>query len=251
MRSIRKPKEPHALRHWKREMQKSPQNLSYANIPRHVRDRIEADLLREQGYLCAYTMQRLTEGECHIEHVRPQNAAPELDLDYGNMAACFPQDGGNTSPGYGAPIKAGTDVVLNENFISPHSRGCEQRFHYDRKGDITPAVDDRAAEETIRILRLDHNTLKELRERAIASHGVVLRKGSMRSARKRKGTVQVRGVKLISATQARRLAEKVLQPSSDGRLEPFCVAIAQAANAYAAKEEARAKRMRTQHGDNC
>ncbi len=220
-------------------MQTSPQNLSYANLPRDVKDEIEAGLLKEQGYLCAYTMQRLTEGECHIEHVRPQNVAPELDLDYGNMAACFPQDGGDTSPGYGAPVKAGTDVELNVNFVSPHSHGCEQRFQYDSKGGITSTVGNRAAEETIRILRLDHGTLSELRQRAIEAHGVTLRRGSMRSARCRK-----------SAAQARRLAGSVLLPSKDGRSEPFCVALAQAANAYAAKEDARAKRMRTQHGDS-
>ncbi len=237
MRSIRKSNEPILMKKWKQQMQTSPQNLSYDNMPGNVKKMIRENLLREQGYLCAYTMQKLTMEESHIEHVQPQGSAPELDLDYGNMAACFPQDGGDTSYGYGAPVKAGTYVELNKNFVSPHSHGCEQRFQYDSKG-ITSADGDNAAKDTIRILALNHGALVDLRQRVIEAHGLTLRRGSVRSARKRK-----------SAAQARRFAEKVSGFSKDGHLEPFCVALAQAAKTYAAKEEARAKRMRAQHGN--
>jgi uncharacterized protein (TIGR02646 family) len=237
MRSIEKSGEPLAPTEWKRQMQKSPQNLSYGNLPGDVKNEIKAALLKEQGYICAYTMQGLTETTAHIEHVQPQSTDPELDLDYGNMAACFPEDGGDTSYGYGAPIKADTDIKLNVNFVSPHSPGCEQRFEYDSKGNIKAPLGDNAAKNTIQILKLDHGALKDLRQRAIETHGLTLRRGSLRYPKKRK-----------SAAQARRFAENVLQFSQDGRLEPFCTALAQVANTYADKEEARAKRMRSQHG---
>lgn len=220
-------------------MENSPENLNYGNLPGQERKAIKTSLLEEQGYLCTYTMQRLGGvDDCHIEHVLPQNEAPDKDLDYGNMAGCFPKSGGDTAHGYGAPIKAGTLIVPNENFVTPHGLGCERRFRYDRNGGISPANGDAAAASTIQLLKLDHPTLMELRRSAIKAHGLVLRSGSNRARSKP-----------ISAAAARRLAEKVLQQDGNHRLEPFCVALYQVALEYADKEEARSQRMRAQHGE--
>jgi uncharacterized protein (TIGR02646 family) len=239
MRSIKKSSEPSDLRKWKRDTQRNcSENLSYENLPGDVKNAVKTSLLKEQGYLCAYTMQRLQAvDDCHIEHVQPQNAARTLDLDYGNMAACFPRDGGDTSHGYGAPIKGGTEIELNVDFVTPHSLGCEQRFLYDTKGEIQPAAADVAADKTISTLKLNHGPLVDLRHRAIETHGLTLRKGSMRSKQKMK-----------SAAQARQFAEEVVKTAPDGRLEPFCLALAQVASSFADKEEGRAQRIRAQHG---
>jgi len=236
MRSITKAAEPVELRNWKQSMQNTPQNMTYGNLPGDVRDEIKKHLLREQGYLCAYTMLRLEDvGDCHIEHVQPQNAAPALDLDYANMAACFPWNGGDTSHGYGAPVKAGQVVVFNGNFVSPHSNNCENRFVYDADGGVRACDGDNAARQTIEILELDHSTLAELRRSAIEAHGLSLRRKSTRSARN-----------LKSAAEARRFAAEVMQSRNGGELQPFCVALSQVAIEYAVKEEARAQRMRAQ-----
>jgi uncharacterized protein (TIGR02646 family) len=121
MRFIRKLAEPYELKAWKQQQtQNSPQNLCYGNLPGEINKTVKAQLLEEQGYLCAYTMRRLNGlGDCHIEHVLAQNAIPERDLDYQNMAACFPHNGGDTSHGFGAPIKGRANVTLNEDFVSP------------------------------------------------------------------------------------------------------------------------------------
>jgi uncharacterized protein (TIGR02646 family) len=206
-------------------------------LPGDVIENIKTSLLREQGYLCAYTLRRLSGVEdCHIEHVLPQNTAPEKDLDYGNMAGCFPKDGGNTSHGYGAPVKGGTEVELNMDFVTPHGSGCERRFRYDKKGGIQGA--DNAASGTIRTLKLDHGALADLRCSAIEAHGLALRQRPNRARQS-----------LKSATAARRFAAEVLQPDNKGWLEPFCVALAQVALEYASKEEARSQRMRSQRRD--
>lgn len=238
MRSIKKASEPRELRSWKKTMRTSPENLSYDNLPGEVRNSIKSSLLKEQGYLCAYTMQRLaTTSDCHIEHVQPQNSAPNLDLDYGNMAGCFPTDGGDTSYGFGAPIKGGTKIELNVDFVTPHNLGCEQRFKYDSKGGVHAAAGDAAAEKTISTLNLDHDALIDLRLRAIETYGLTLRKGSMRSNQK-----------LKSAAQAYYFAKEVIKPAPNGLLEPYCVALSQVANAFADKENGRAQRMKAQHG---
>lgn len=80
--------------------QGAPQNLDYGNLPTPVKEAVKAALLVEQGYLCAYTLQRLAvASDCHIEHVEPPNAAPDKSLDYANMAACWPDNGGSVTRG--------------------------------------------------------------------------------------------------------------------------------------------------------
>lgn len=237
MRLIAKSAEPLELTNWKQTMRLSPQNLNYDNLPSNEKDAIKASLLKEQGHLCAYIMVRLRDvGDCHIEHVQPQNAAPGLDLNYANMVACFPKNGGDVSHGYGAPVKAGIPVTPNNNFVSPHSPNCEQRFLYDTKGHVCAAAGDAAAKQTIQTLRLDHDTLVDLRRRAIEAHGLTLRHLSARKPRV-----------LKSAAEARRFATEVMQFGTNDYLEPFCVALSQVALDYANKEEARAQRMRAQH----
>jgi uncharacterized protein (TIGR02646 family) len=240
MRFIAKGAEPSALTVWKKMMQASPENLNYGNLPGNEREAVKRSLLKEQAYLCAYTLRRLDGIEnCHIEHVEPQNVAQEKDLDYGNMAACFPKDGGDTSHGYGAPVKGGTRMIPSVNFVSPHSAGCETRFIYNDKGGVSPAGTDEAAQKTIETLKLDHGSLMELRRHAIEAHGLSLRLRTIRTSRN-----------LKSATEARRFAAEVMLPDSNGRLEPYCVVLAQVALDYAEKEEARSRRLRTHHGDS-
>lgn len=238
MRSIVHGPEPEKLREWKQKQKHdAPQNLNYGNLPSEEKNSIKTALLRVQGYLCAYSLQKI-EGiaDCHIEHILPQAVQPESDLDYANMLACLPKDGGDRTQGFGAPEKAGTPVTLNTDFVSPHSAGCEARFVYDANGGIAAAPGDLAAQGTIDLLRLNAAMLTELRRSAIVTHGLSLRGPQRRAVRPK------------SAAEARRFAEAVMTFDAAGRLEPFCVALAQAARTYADKEEKRAQRMRADHG---
>lgn len=237
MRSISKQSEPAELQNWKRQMRRdAPQNLSYGNLPSDVSLSVKQALLAEQGFVCAYTMRGLRDADdCHIEHVQPQNSAPDQDLAYQNMAACFPCNGGDVSHGYGAPVKGGQEVVLNANFVSPHSPNCEGRFLFDDKGLVSAHPHDTAAQHTIETLRLDHRALVELRRSAMEAFGLTQGRRTTRTAHRP-----------MSAKQASDFARQVLQPDAKGRLEPFCVALSQVAKAFASKEEARAQRMKAQ-----
>jgi uncharacterized protein (TIGR02646 family) len=234
MRSIIQGKEPAALRSWKRANRTTTQNLFYENIPGPVLKLVKHALLMEQKGLCAYTLQRLTDIQTlHLEHIEPQNQQPQKSIDYSNMAVCFPSDGGDISHGYGAPMKGGQAVQLNENFVSPHSKGCEKRFIFTSDGKISSVQNDQAAKQTIETLHLDCSILNELRQRALAANGLTINPHSLR-------VKQIR----LSATEATRLAKNVMEPNSNGLLDPFCTAIAQVAKAYAQSEKKRSQRKR-------
>ena len=227
MKRVIKGKEPPALTAWKAENHDSPQNLVYGNLPGKVLDNIKEQMLKEQGYLCGYTMRRLNAvTECHLEHIEPQNASTR-DLDYANMLACFPSDGGDTKPGYGAPIKGGV-AVNSDNFVSPIHPQVEQHFHYTWKGEIyAKNPQDVAAAKTIKLLKLDNPKLADLRKAAIEAAGIT-RASDMP----------------LSAAKARRLAQECLQKDANSHLPAYCPAISQVAEEYALREEKRATRLR-------
>lgn len=231
MRYISKGSEPHELINWKRINKTSPENLCYGSLGQAQKDAIKEGLLKEQGYLCAYTMHRICSADdCHIEHINPQSIMPEQDIDYANLVACFPKDGGDVSHGYGAPVKASRTV---EGFVSPLRMDCEQRLTFAENGSISSQQHDQAARDTIALLKLDHPKLVEYRSAAIVAHGITLRgRGRRRS-------------ELLTAAQARALAKEIMRPDHQGYIAPFCTAIAQVALRYAQQEESRAQRMKS------
>lgn len=225
MRYIRKSPEPKELRDWKRENRDTPENLFYGHGSTFPTVAVKEALLVEQYHLCAYTMKRLqTINDCHIEHIRPRTITkmnPEtkpLEVDYQNLLACFPPQG-KSNPGYGALQKDAYDVQ-DDNFVSPLHGSCETRFQYNSNGEVNSVAGDKAAENTIDVLKLNHEALVELRERELKAYGI-----------KRRGANQ------ISAKKARELAESIMQPDRNGFLPEYCVAIKQVAERYAQKEE--------------
>lgn len=91
---IEKQREPIALTNEKRKGLKF-----YSDISGNTKTAIKESLLQEQGYLCAYCMQRIELQNMTIEHYIPQNpsdreADDSLSIDYNNMLAVC---GGNTN----------------------------------------------------------------------------------------------------------------------------------------------------------
>lgn len=235
MRAIKKRPEPRALIEWRRQNASTPENLHYGGggFPREA---VRQSLLQEQFHLCAYTMKRLataaecqqqghdTGNSCHIEHVLPQSRdIPAETIDYRNMVACFPPANHKTACDYGATFKADYDLGQSP-FVSPLSAEVELQFAFDSRGILQGATP--AGEATIQVLNLNHPVLVQARQAAI------------------RGFLEPRTGKPLSAAQARRLAERVMQPDADNRLEPFCLAIARAAKAHADRAERRASRLR-------
>jgi len=183
---------------------------------------VKRQMLVEQGYLCAYTMQRIsTPDDCHIEHVVPRsqpNQPPHMDIDYANLLACIPSNTPGHKPlidnfPYGAPKKGGTHVDMN-NFVSPLQEDVERRFQYAADGSVKHLGNDSAAESTIKILRLDHKELVDLRKAAIEE--------------------RVLDVDL-SAHEAEALSRAIMTADVAGRIPEFCLAISQVALWYATR----------------
>jgi uncharacterized protein (TIGR02646 family) len=224
---IQKAAEPPRLRRWKKANAQAPEQLRYANVPGPAREELRNRLLREQGYLCAYTMRRIeTISDGHIEHISPQSRHPEKDVAYDNMLYCFP-GAQQTQCDFGALKKSGEDVTA-ANFVSPLDRACEARFSYGLSGEAKATnAADAAALGTIGILNLNHKELVELRRSAV--RGLPLFR---------------KAAKAISAAKARRLVRDIMHADGAGHFEPFCIAVRHVAEAYAKQSESRADRVK-------
>lgn len=174
--------------------------------------KLKGKLLKEQGGLCAYTGRRIEDQTSHVEHLKPQTACDEWeDVEYRNVVACFPADGGDKSHGYGAPIKGGW---WNEaNFVSPLAEDCERRFRFSWSGHIYPNPEDhQAAKETIDVLLLDGTALQLLRKSRIDGFFGF---GSR---------TRVRPLSIVDAKKALSNIERV---DGNGQLNEFCFVLKQ------------------------
>lgn len=168
MRRIVKTNAPPELIAWREANREH--NHTYSDLlGTDAHQTLKERLLEEQGWLCAYTGRAIENQTSHIEHVKPQSICDEWeDVEYRNVVACFPADGGDKTHGYGAPIKGGW--WIEAAFVSPLTEDCERRFRFSWKGHIYPSPEDhQAAKETIEVLQLDEDRLRLLRKSRI--HG--------------------------------------------------------------------------------
>lgn len=231
MKHISKGRQPARLAKFKRDNADEPLNSTYDDLTKDDRQPLAEKMLKEQGRLCAYTMQRIgkledTFADCHIEHIRPRHSRPDLQLDYGNMVLCAPGRD-QQDCGWGARFKDNTEVD-ESNFVSPLRADCETRLVYRANGEAHPAnPSDEAASATINILNLNHRELLAARSRALSDSGL-------------SGLAN----KPLGAKETRRLSKDICLPDVNGDFVPFCVAIRQVAVALAEKIERRAARLR-------
>lgn len=169
MRSIRKQPEPHELTEWRSRYNRDI-NFGYdlMRLDRTLTETVTQSLLREQGWLCAYTGRRIERDTCHIEHIIAQaHCRPGEDIDYGNLVVCYPAPNTGEAP-YGAHQKKDwPSPAVRSLFVSPLVPRCDSRFFFNLRGEISTNQDDIAAKTTVSKLKLDHKTLTALRKEAI------------------------------------------------------------------------------------
>ena len=166
MRRVVKTNAPPELIQWASDNREL--NHGYADlVGTNAHHKLKEKLLSEQGGLCAYTGRVISADSCHVEHLKPQTKCTEWeDVDYKNVVACFPADGGDVTHGYGAPVKGGWWV--EPEFVSPLMDGCERRFSFSWSGHVYPNPEGHvAARITIEKLGLDNEGLKDLRHAQI------------------------------------------------------------------------------------
>lgn len=223
MRKIVKTHPPAALTSWCEENKEL--NHSYSDmLSTEAHQKLKEKLLKEQGGLCAYTGKKIENETSHVEHLKPQAACDEWeDVEYRNVVACFPANGGDKSHGYGAPIKGGW--WEEEKFISPLADDCERRFKFSWSGHVYPSPNNHvAAIKTIEVLRLDEKSLQELRKSRIRGFFGY--------------SVRTRA-KPLSSTDAKIILENIDRCDDNGRLLEFCFVLKQLLPKHIEQEEAK------------
>jgi uncharacterized protein (TIGR02646 family) len=194
---------------------------------------VQQSLLREQGWICAYTMIRVEAGSSHIEHFKPRTVSrAEENLTetaaYDNMVACYLRVhlASNPPVAFGAIFRK--SVWDANQFISPLTATCEKAYRFRISGEIEPVPQSNGkAKWMISTLALDAEELSELRRAAIKAMGLSLTSDDP-----------------ISPKQARQLLTEVCKADGERRFRPYCMALKQAAQEYIQVIEKKAKRKR-------
>jgi uncharacterized protein (TIGR02646 family) len=228
MRWIQKKNEPRELTEWRIRYAKD-NNFGYDLMRQDntVTKAVTDSLVEEQGWLCAYTGMRIESYQeiehngtkydvwcCHIDHVKAQDhCIPSETITYSNMVACYPGPNTKSELPYGAHKKRNwPDYTKGEQslFVSPLNPSCENRFLFEKSGEIKHKPGDKAAETTIDKLGLNDDELKKLRKGAI------------------RGTLGLNDLSIKNA----RIRLRKLQFQNQGRLEPFCFVLIQVLENY-------------------
>ncbi|WJS96777.1 hypothetical protein NYQ10_10050 [Flavobacterium johnsoniae] len=178
MKRITKGDEPASFIQTKLENEKAGIQMRYdTGLGTAERKPIKKALLKEQGFICAYTLKRIGLDSCHIEHLKPEELCRNhmeegietvSDLDYSNMVACFPKVAPKGIPKhkYFGAIKKDDNWVNNgDDYILPLQTNCEDHFKYTKSGDVEGVTD--RGNNTIELLGLRHPILIEDRKNAI------------------------------------------------------------------------------------
>ncbi|MHB1167235.1 MAG: retron system putative HNH endonuclease [Carboxydocellales bacterium] len=202
MKYIIKGVEPAEFVNWKNQANQDwvP---SYADLRGHEKNVLHISLLTEQGCLCCYCGQRISDRtESHIEHLIPQSVNKDLELEYTNLfASCHGSNGQHCG-------HKKDDWYDESKFVTPIEPTCSEHFEYTSAGEIRP---NRAhhnfltAIETIGRLKLDHYSLDRLRKAALEP--------------------VIDALDSCSEEELKELMEKIGERDGQGRFTPFCFVI--------------------------
>lgn len=227
MRHIKKRHEPEAFTQWKTANSAFP--LVWEDLATDAKRGLRDALMAEQGHICCYCGTRIksSDGKCvakgeheHetgivVEHLKPRSVFPDLTFEYNNLLASC--SGGQTDapPRMLHCDKKKGDWYDEELMVSPLSPDCESHFIFRPDGAIEPTPDTAkrpAGEETIERLGLAVD--KVVADRNAALDGALEQMFSK------------------PESQWKDYIQSLCEPDQDGRLAPFCFALAQVLRRY-------------------
>ncbi|MDM8525380.1 hypothetical protein QUF80_18595 [Desulfococcaceae bacterium HSG8] len=130
MRKISKGPQPYELAHYRSR----PDAVYDGPYFTEVKEKIRISLLAEQGHLCAYCMQRISEGTMKVEHWQCQRHFPERQLDWQNMLGVCPGNQGLPGNSQTCDTRKGdADLCLNP---ADHEHHARLEICYTRDGRI-------------------------------------------------------------------------------------------------------------------
>jgi uncharacterized protein (TIGR02646 family) len=200
MKHVVKGMEPPEVTAWKNSEANANRKPVYKDLnenenTKKLRRLLRESLVREQSWVCCYCGGEISLDASHIEHFLPKAHYPSLSLDYNNLhASCgghkleeedkdkhCDHAKGDQPASCGQKTKNGDkkEKYLHcgqakedeQACISPLEPDCEQRFIYSHlNGLIFPThTEDTQAKEMIKLLNLNANMLKPLRENILSA----------------------------------------------------------------------------------
>lgn len=166
MRRIVKGIAPASFTAWKAQANED-WTATYDNLPNPEKNHLHEALLEEQGWVCCYCGRRMDINDSHIEHFRPRDDYPDLELDFANLyASCLRGTVSRQVLHCGHAKGQRFDEALH---ISPLSAECEQQFAYTLDGNTIPtSTADNSAPYMIGVLNLNAAFLRNRRAEALA-----------------------------------------------------------------------------------
>ena len=206
MKYIKKAVEPEVLSDFKINYRNDCGNeATYNKITTIVKNKLKSELLKEQFYICCYCMNRVTQINSHIEHVKPQSKFPKETLDYGNLlVSCNGIQDRNENCGHKK-----TNWFNEAEFITPLNPDCERIFTYSLAGEMDST--ERNGKITIAKLNLNSFLLVRARKAAIYSSGLFEPDFSIKK---------------------QEMIDYFTIPNSDNELPQFCMTVMYCVNNY-------------------
>jgi uncharacterized protein (TIGR02646 family) len=175
MKHVSKGRPPAELEDWK-ALANADWQPAYADLQNPQKLALHRCLLAEQGWVCCYCGRRISQGDSHIEHFRPQKSHPDLALSYDNLhASCLRETPRPETPQPALPLPLHCGHAKGGRFdadlhVSPLDPGCEGRFVYTLLGQMAPRqTGDPRASYMVELLQLDIAFLRN-RRKAVLGH---------------------------------------------------------------------------------
>lgn len=154
MKQITKNNEPQAIIDWKADACAEWQP-TYGDAPKPI---YRANLAAEQGYICCYCNQDISNDYFHIEHFRPQENFDHLEIEYSNLHVSCIKNKKKGAPSHCGDAKANWfDNTLTLSPLDNH----EASFKYLGNGDVEAGITN--ASDMIDKLNLKDESLKAKR----------------------------------------------------------------------------------------
>ncbi len=135
---------------------------SYKELPSEVKDLLRSSLLREQGFLCAYCMDKISPSESKIEHFHCQDKFPKEGLTYDNLLICC-TGGGKKGKEVHCDSAKGNEVIT----CSPLDPACIESLSYDLYDGTIHSSNAEWDKELNDVLKLNIAKLKRKRKAAL------------------------------------------------------------------------------------
>ncbi|MFK5970591.1 MAG: TIGR02646 family protein [Candidatus Marithrix sp.] len=208
MKLINKGKEPNSLTiHRKKTI------ATYDNYPE--KDDLRITLVKEQGYICCYCMQRIepntekTKIEHHKSQKKNRQENPKLELEYQNLlGACMGNEGKPLRLQHCDTHKGEKELTINP---IDKIKNCEKLIKYRKDGRIysdNPVIDK------------DLNEILNLNMQTLVTYRKIIRQEIINKLTSVKGKKSAWPISKI-----KKMIEKYQSKDIDGKYKPYCQVI--------------------------